>query len=590
MSKIYGDTVGGGGVNLKKIPQSDWNQTDETQCDYIKNKPDLEQVASKDYVVPQMNIMDEMMFEKFGTGDKDYFFSQANWDDLRRYNRAYVQAYDDENDLRLGEDGKGLYALRVICRYGAGTVPRYPWMKKSDWAIRYRENNPQTELTDEEIIANHPPKDTDFEYMATLVERQPNGFIKVPTGFPTDKTEAQMEGYTVPKKYADSIKDIALGAVQKIDCPDKNRYAYTTYMNAKGESLIGLIKMGANPTADVNQPLIRRRVNGAVSTLKIPQADDDAASKYYVDQKYNGANKAVSYGNYSTMITALNSLSGDVYKVGQNIMIVTLDVPDLWVSAVSTSKSTYTYTSDSAFVAALKTTGSVKVGYYALSALETQKVDVTDYAKIDDLTHPTNSMWVSRANYALEAEVARYADIDNSKGTIDNRLGAVEALIGESGEIKKATNATYATYASSDTSKGTIEQRLTAMGFKQGTALYNTASGGLSHGTVSYTKYGKNVVGTVWFDATKISSSAVFKTNSINIIGTDIIEGLSPNGNTFGYGLLKIEDGGYVGVSLIKSGKNVALIIYNPTSSSTIAELPASQIRYIDINIGYQTS
>lgn len=46
MSKIYGDTVGGGGVNLKKIPQSDWNQTDETQCDYIKNKPDLTRVVT----------------------------------------------------------------------------------------------------------------------------------------------------------------------------------------------------------------------------------------------------------------------------------------------------------------------------------------------------------------------------------------------------------------------------------------------------------------------------------------------------------------------------------------------------------------
>lgn len=258
-----------------------------------------------DDLVPNMSQMDEMMFEKFGTGEKDYFFSQANWDDLQRYNRAYVQAYDNENDLRLGEDGKGLYALRAICRYGAGTVPRYPWVKKSDWVNKYRENNPQTELTDEEIITNHPPKDTDFENMATLIERQPNGFIKVPTGFPTDKTAAQMEGYTVPKKYVDSIKDIALGAVQKVDCPDKNRYAYTTSMNTKGESIISLIKMGANPTADVNQPLIRRRTNGAVGTLKIPQADDDASSKYYVDILGNAILEGLD-----SIITAQNELLG----------------------------------------------------------------------------------------------------------------------------------------------------------------------------------------------------------------------------------------------------------------------------------------
>lgn len=377
--------------------------------------------ANKGSYVPQMSVMDEMMFEKFGTGEKDYFFSQANWDDLQRYNRAYVQCYDEDDDLRLGDDGKGMYALKAICRFGAGTVPRYPWMKKSDWVTKYRENNPQTSLTDAAIIKNHPPKDADFEYMATLIERQPNGFIKVPTGFPTDKTEAQMEGYTVPKKYADSIKDIALGAVQKIDCPDKNRYAYTVSMNNKGESIISLIKMGANPTPDVNQPLIRRRTNGAVGTLKIPQADDDAASKYYVDTLNNGANKAVSYGNYSTMITALNNLPKDAYKVGQNIMIVTLNVPDLWVSEVATSTVGYSCSNDAAFINSLKTDGYVQVGYYKLSMLETQKVDLTAY--------PTTAQLTSGAvvpKDATNATRATYAGTDTSKGTIEARLADLE--------------------------------------------------------------------------------------------------------------------------------------------------------------------
>lgn len=35
---IYGNTVGGGGGS-KPVPQADWNQTDETQADFIKNKP-----------------------------------------------------------------------------------------------------------------------------------------------------------------------------------------------------------------------------------------------------------------------------------------------------------------------------------------------------------------------------------------------------------------------------------------------------------------------------------------------------------------------------------------------------------------------
>ena len=259
--------------------------------------------------VPDMSALDVMMFEKFGTGEKDYYFSRANWDDLQRYNRAYVQCYDEDDDLRLGEDGKGLYALKAICRYGAGTVPRYPWLKKSDWPAKFRAANPGTTLSDAEIIKNYPPSDADFENMATLIERQPNGFIKVPTGFPTDKTEAQMEGYTVPKKYVDKIKQTAEGAVKKLDCPDKNRYVYTTSQNAAGVSIVSLIKTGANvPSSaeDLNgQPLVRRRVNGAVSTRKIPEADDDASSKYYVDTLGNTILEGLD-----SIITAQDELLG----------------------------------------------------------------------------------------------------------------------------------------------------------------------------------------------------------------------------------------------------------------------------------------
>ena len=44
MNKIYGNTVG------TTTPRSDWNQTDETKADYIKNKPELGELATKDKV------------------------------------------------------------------------------------------------------------------------------------------------------------------------------------------------------------------------------------------------------------------------------------------------------------------------------------------------------------------------------------------------------------------------------------------------------------------------------------------------------------------------------------------------------------
>ena len=92
-----------------------------------------------------------------------------------------------------------------------------------------------------------------------------------------------------------------------------------------------------------------------------------------------GANQSLSYTNYQAMITAFNALDDDAYNVGQNVMIITLNVPDLWISSIESASQTYTYTTDAAFVNGLETNGYVQVGYYRLSALETQKVDLTNY-------------------------------------------------------------------------------------------------------------------------------------------------------------------------------------------------------------------
>ncbi len=100
-----------------------------------------------------------------------------------------------------------------------------------------------------------------------------------------------------------------------------------------------------------------------------------------------GANKAISYGDYETMITAFNCLTKDAYNIGQSIMIVTLNVPDLWISGIVGKDEfvTYTYVDDDTFVNAIKANnGKVQVGYYLLSALETQKVDLEGYVKPTD--------------------------------------------------------------------------------------------------------------------------------------------------------------------------------------------------------------
>ena len=104
-----------------------------------------------------------------------------------------------------------------------------------------------------------------------------------------------------------------------------------------------------------------------------------------VEEIAKGANQSFAFENYDTMIFSVRAMGPTELNVGQNIYIKTLGVPDLWVSKRDTDLWNYTYTTDEAFVADLMGNGGVKVGYYTLSALETQKVDLTNYATKGDV-------------------------------------------------------------------------------------------------------------------------------------------------------------------------------------------------------------
>lgn len=116
-------------------------------------------------------------------------------------------------------------------------------------------------------------------------------------------------------------------------------------------------------------------IQGLVSTAQ--QKADDA---YALAE---GRENATSYTNYQAMVAALNAESSAILKVGDNIYVETVGVPDLWVSDVLDSKVSYTYTSDQAIVDALNnpSIGYINIGWYRLSELETAKVDLSGYAK-----------------------------------------------------------------------------------------------------------------------------------------------------------------------------------------------------------------
>ena len=142
-----------------------------------------------------------------------------------------------------------------------------------------------------------------------------------------------------------------------------------------------------------------RKPNGQVAVAE-PFEDEDAVPKGYADLRYvtasrlddvesiaKGAQQALSFFNYKTMITELFKWDyGQRKRIGQSIYIGTLNVPDLWVSDILNHQmfdhedyGNYVYTTDEDFVKELTENGYVQIGVVAVSALETGKVNLENY-------------------------------------------------------------------------------------------------------------------------------------------------------------------------------------------------------------------
>lgn len=111
-----------------------------------------------------------------------------------------------------------------------------------------------------------------------------------------------------------------------------------------------------------------------------------------VESIAKGATQAKSFQNYSRLIDDLKKDSDAKslrYRIGQNFFIGTSNVPDVWVYYSYLSYGDYEYSTDEQFVSDLiNEAAGVHVGYYYLKPLEGEKVDLTEYAKKEQL--PTN--------------------------------------------------------------------------------------------------------------------------------------------------------------------------------------------------------
>lgn len=92
-----------------------------------------------------------------------------------------------------------------------------------------------------------------------------------------------------------------------------------------------------------------------------------------------GASNGDSVENIEALVTLLNSANTDEKPYGRNIYIIDVTVPDYWINAIDSTHTPYTYVDDATFLSDIAITGSLKIGYYTISQLEGQKVDLTDY-------------------------------------------------------------------------------------------------------------------------------------------------------------------------------------------------------------------
>ena len=149
-----------------------------------------------------------------------------------------------------------------------------------------------------------------------------------------------------------------------------------------------------------------------------------------------GRARAVSFDTVSAMATALNSAAKTDYKVGDNLFIKALNVPDYWISKVNDSKSG-------------------DYGYFEISPLETQSVDLTGYqTKTDNSLETTSKTVVGAINELKDQVTSALSDIDIAATMAVNASNDVADIVNGNTPAARATTATSASSADRATSAG----------------------------------------------------------------------------------------------------------------------------------------
>lgn len=194
-----------------------------------------------------------------------------------------------------------------------------------------------------------------------------------------------------------------------------------------------------------------------------------------------GRNQAVAYSNYAEMVEALNAMEKDEFKVGQNIYIGTVGVPDLWVYSVEPIVHNFTYESDEGIVEFLNNNVTIQCGYYNLAMLEGQKVDLTTInERLDECFQSVSNGKELIASAITDKKVPTDAD-----ATFAEMAANIEGLKLGSGNAQKNhvlapytfTNADGVEYTGEMTNQGAKTQALNCGGSYTIPAGYHNGSG-----------------------------------------------------------------------------------------------------------------
>ena len=189
-----------------------------------------------------------------------------------------------------------------------------------------------------------------------------------------------------------------------------------TKANLGTDNLQGAIEKLDDKIDGIEQTAINTSYNNSTSGMSATNVQDAIDENASIGNQAlaiaKGRNQSLAYNNYSEMITALNSMSKDELKRGQNIYIGTVGVPDLWVYSVETGSVNYSYVNDETIVNSLGTDTTIQVGYYKLAQLETQKVDLTNIeSDINDLQTSDTDI-----NALITALTNRVTELENASG------------------------------------------------------------------------------------------------------------------------------------------------------------------------------